>query len=157
VIFVEEHVAHLSDAFEAYNVRVHEDVVLKLFAKSLKGDARQWFRKLPAKSINSWDDLMKVFMGTWDVKVDVKFMLNALYEIKKKKNEAVIEFDLRFPHVLDKILDDMRPNDHVVLYYYMNAFEPHFGYALKEKEPNTLDDAKHKAIRMESHLFGLTN
>jgi hypothetical protein len=97
---------------------------------------------------------MKVFVDTWDDKIQPKFLINALYEIKKKENETVNEFNLKFQHVLDKILDEMMLDDLVVLYYYMNAFEPHFGFALKEKEPSFLGDAKQKAIKMESHLIG---
>lgn len=109
VVFAKQHVARLNDAFEAY-AGEHEDVVLKLFVKSLEGDAGQWFGKLPAKSIKSWGDLMKVFMVTWDVKIEPKFLLNALYEIKKKGNETVNEFNLRFQHILDKIPDEMMHN-----------------------------------------------
>lgn len=53
---------------------------------------------------------MKVFMDTWDVKLNVKFVLNSLYGIKKKENEFVIEFNNNFQHVLDNIIDDMRLN-----------------------------------------------
>ena len=40
---------------------------------------------LVGKSIKNWNDLMKVFMNTWDVKIDVKLLLNALFEIKQMK------------------------------------------------------------------------
>jgi hypothetical protein len=35
VVFAKEHVSRFSDAFEAYDSGEHEDVVLKLFSKSL--------------------------------------------------------------------------------------------------------------------------
>ena len=37
-------VSHLMDVFEAYDAGKHEDVVLKLFVKSLEGDAGQCFK-----------------------------------------------------------------------------------------------------------------
>lgn len=42
----------------------------------------------------------------------------------------------------------------VVFLYCINAFDPHFGFALKEKEFGNLEDSKHNAIKMESHLSG---
>lgn len=84
-------------------------------------------------------------MYTWDVKIEVQFLLNALDEIKKRENETVTKFNIRFQHMLHKIFDDMRPNDLVVLLCYMNAFDPHFGFALKEEEPSILEDANQKA------------
>jgi hypothetical protein len=46
---------------------------------------------------------MKVFVNTWDVKTNVELLLNALHEIKKKENEIVVEFNIRFQHVLDNL------------------------------------------------------
>jgi hypothetical protein len=42
-------------------------------------------------------------MEQWDVKKDGKILINELHEIKKKENETVREFNLRFQKLLDKI------------------------------------------------------
>ena len=47
----------LIDNFEM----VHEDVVLRLFSKSLVGDAALWFKNLEYGSIGSWSDLYNTF------------------------------------------------------------------------------------------------
>lgn len=48
----------------------------------------------------------------------------------------------------------MRPNNYVVPLYDMNAFVPHFGFSLKEKKPIDLEDAKKRASKIDSQLYG---
>jgi len=40
---------------------MHEDVVMRLFAKSLVGDVALWFKNLEVGSIGSWDELFGAF------------------------------------------------------------------------------------------------
>lgn len=74
----------------------------------------------------------------------MQFFLNALHEMNKRENETVVESNIRFQRVPDKIIDDRGPNGLVVFLYYMNSFDPHFGFLLKEKELIDLEDAKPK-------------
>jgi hypothetical protein len=39
----------------------HEDILMKMFMYSLEGNARQWYRILPASSISSLKDFHDVF------------------------------------------------------------------------------------------------
>jgi hypothetical protein len=47
---------------------MHEDVVMRLFAKSLVGVATLWFKNLEASSIGSWDEFFGVFSRYWGEK-----------------------------------------------------------------------------------------
>jgi hypothetical protein len=44
---------------------VHDDVTMRLFSKSLLGDAAVWFKGLGADSIGSWVELYNVFLKWW--------------------------------------------------------------------------------------------
>jgi hypothetical protein len=44
---------------------MHEDIILRLFSKSLVGDAALWFRNMKACSICSWTDFHHVFLRYW--------------------------------------------------------------------------------------------
>ena len=39
--------------------------MVKLFPRTLKGDASQWFYTMPSNSIDSFKTLVKVFMGQY--------------------------------------------------------------------------------------------
>ena len=55
-ITAEKHVEafeHFVDLFEID----YDDLCLRIFAKSLQGDVKQWFRHLQSESIDSWTEL----------------------------------------------------------------------------------------------------
>ena len=59
----------------------HEELWMKLFVQTVKGDERFWFSCLPVASISSWDELSSSFIKQFDGLVDVKLMLDRLMEI----------------------------------------------------------------------------
>ena len=76
-----------------------------------------------------------------------------MYQIKKKDNETLIEFNMIFQSRLDKIPDNAKPIYIVVLTFYLNAFDAQFGLSLKQKEPADLQDSMEKyATPLESYL-----
>jgi hypothetical protein len=44
---------------------IHEDVVMRIFCKSLFGDVALWFRNMEVFSIGSWDDFHCTFLRYW--------------------------------------------------------------------------------------------
>ena len=81
------------------------------------------------------------FLKTWDTKTDLSSLLTAILQVKKKESENIIEFNMRFQRMLDKIPNDVKPADIVILTFYLNAFESQFGLSLKKEEPKNLQDA----------------
>lgn len=73
-----------------------EDVMMKLFMQSLTEDAREWYRSLPAKSIDSWEEFKRVFREQYGDKIDSRFLLNDFNNISKGSNEMVVDFNTRF-------------------------------------------------------------
>ena len=60
VISVEKHIQgfeHFIDLFEID----HDDVCMRVFSQSLKGDTKHWFKHLHPETIRSWVELKKVF------------------------------------------------------------------------------------------------
>lgn len=142
IVTTKKHVDRFQCALYTNNADTYEDLVLKLFVKSLEGDAKLWFRNLPDGVIKNWNDLMRIFMGAWDIKIDNKFLLNQLHEIRKKGNETVQEINIKFQNVIDKIHDEVNPLDASILLYYVNAFDGQFGFMLRDKAPASLDAAQ---------------
>ena len=110
-------------ALQNYVVGEHEDVAMKLFVKTLEGEAALWFRRFPDKSIKTWDVLIKPFLKVWDENPDLASLINIFYQIKKRENETLMRFNLRFQRTLDKILDNAKLAKVVILTFYLNAFD----------------------------------
>jgi hypothetical protein len=59
-ITVEKHIQvfeHFIDLFEID----HDDVCMRDFSQSLKGDTNEWFKHLQPETISSWEELKSVF------------------------------------------------------------------------------------------------
>ena len=139
VITSEEHLRVFIDILNDFEVE-HEDVVIKLFVHSLIEDARDWFRRFPDDSINSWNDLEKFFKEQYGDKTNASFMLNYFSNIKKNPNESTFDFNVRYQKGMYKLFQVMRLNEDVFLTTYFNAFDSKVAYDLRDKDPKTLRD-----------------
>jgi hypothetical protein len=96
-----DHVAakkHL-EAFEIFidNFQImHEDVVTRIFCKSLFGDASFWFINLEACSIGSWTFFHVVFLKYWGERKYFDQYLIELNALKRKEDIVLITFKRRF-------------------------------------------------------------
>jgi hypothetical protein len=131
----------------------HEDVAMRLLAMSLTEDAQRWFRGLPDNHLASYDDFAKLLKSRWSTKKDSRMLLAQFNQIKKKENETVKEFDIRFDKLYDHISTDLRPPTTIVRVLYMNAFEGQFAFLLKDKAPDTLAKAKEYSTQIEENLL----
>ena len=73
----------------------NDAIMTRLFIGTLKGTAFDWFRSLPADSINSWVDLETLFLSRF-FEDDVEVTMNKLLETKQKPQEPIKEFIERF-------------------------------------------------------------
>jgi len=74
-----------------------------------EGKVALWFNNLKDNSINGYDMFEKKFKDHWEHKVDDRFLLNQLYEIKRKEGELIQEFNHRFDTLVNKIDKDLKP------------------------------------------------
>ena len=101
-ISIEDHIDKVWDHMEAYGAS-DEDVFMKGLPASLEGDVRKWFDRLPASSIYGYGNFVTNINSEWSRKLDGKFLLHQLFDIKKKENETVHEFNIRFDKTLGNI------------------------------------------------------
>jgi len=66
-ITAEKHLGAFEKFFNHFEI-VYEDVTMRLFSKSLFGDAALWFKSLGADSIGSWIKLYNAFLIYWGEK-----------------------------------------------------------------------------------------
>jgi hypothetical protein len=131
----------------------HEDVKMTLFVYSLEGDAAEWFTDFPAAKFSTLDEILNEFRKRWGDKKEHRFQLAALTTSQKKENETVVEFNTKFNNLVKSLHRDIKPSDAAILIYYIEAFEGEMRYALRDKDPQTLEAAQNIAIRVEQNLL----
>jgi hypothetical protein len=64
VISTENHIQEFEHFIDLFEID-HDDVCMRAFSQSLKGDTKDWFKHLHPETINSWEDFKKVFLKFW--------------------------------------------------------------------------------------------
>ena len=77
----------------------YEDVKMRLFAQSLSGEAKKWYKDLPAGSIKKFAAFQTTFLDTWDDKQSPLQVLSQYNNLKNGGFESVHEFSSRFMRV----------------------------------------------------------
>jgi hypothetical protein len=63
----QQHVEKMNDFFDLQKL-YEADVQMRLFAQSLAGDVKKWFKSLPAASIVDIATFHRSFLNRWEVK-----------------------------------------------------------------------------------------
>ena len=98
-----------------------EDVKMRLFAQSLSGEAKKWYKDLPPRSIRSFVGFQSIFLEIWD---DKKSPLQVLFQynnLKKGVFESVHEFSSRFMRLYNSIPPDIKPSPGADKLHYIDA------------------------------------
>ena len=85
----------------------YEDVKMRLFAQSVSGEAKKWFRYFPSISIPTFQAFQSAFLETRDDKKSALQVLSQYKNIKKGGFESFHEFSSRFMRVYNSILADI--------------------------------------------------
>ena len=145
---IEDHIDKVWDHMD-------EDVFMRGISFYLEGDVRKWFDRLPTSSINGYDHFIMKLRSDWSHKLDGKFLLHHLFDIKKRENETIHEFNLRFDKTVGNIPKEIRPKDQVIIIHYLNAFDGWLGFNLKDKNLNDLKTAQFNAKMAEHHATSM--
>lgn len=128
------------------------DVFMMLFVLTLEGSARDWYLSLSQGSIINWDTFHQAFNKIWALVKEGVILLEKFLEAKMTKNEIVKEFTQRFENLLKELLDRYKPTNDTILDQYVRAFIGHMTYALRDKKPQSLDEAKALAAEIEQKM-----
>jgi hypothetical protein len=131
----------------------HDDIMVRLFLQTLSGQAYEWYTTFPTRSIRSFDDFEAMFLSMFSPPVAYHTLLTNFTQICLKKNERIRDFNLRFNKILNKIPEDKRPNDPVILGFYKNSMPPNVKFTIRTSQIDTLDEAMTKATMMEEIMI----
>jgi hypothetical protein len=131
-----------------------EDIVMKLFSKTLHGNAKKWYDNLPNASITSMNQLEEVFLEEWGIQSeDISVLLKTFEHIKQTENETLFDFQSRFEDALHQIPASHRLEEEYVVHLYTYAILAHLGLPLSKRAPKTLDEAYGMAKGIERNIF----
>jgi hypothetical protein len=151
-ITAEKHVQNLEDFLDLYEVE-DDDVCIRMFALSLQGKVKNWFRNLPAASIRNFQQFMQIFLDRWVVRVNVFLILEEYEHLKRKPGETVHQFSARFNKVYHAIPADIRPPPGSSHLHYPDAFDPEMTFQLRERNTASLEEMQSIAVDVETNLL----
>ena len=97
------------------------EVICKVFSATLKGSARSWFRKLPPRTIDSFDDLSWLFIANFmSCRIRQK-NASHLFIVHQNETESLKDYVKRFNQAVLEVED---PNDKVVVMAMMEGLRP---------------------------------
>ena len=89
----------------------------------LDGQARKWFKELPARSVASIESLDDIFLKHWRERRDHLYYITAFKNLKRDNGESISNFTKRFNNMYSKIPTKIKPTDTSARITYANAFD----------------------------------
>ncbi|GAA0157494.1 hypothetical protein LIER_14749 [Lithospermum erythrorhizon] len=80
-----------------------DEVYARAFPSSLSGQALKWFHKLPSNSIDSWQNVVDLFMDKFGASIVADEDERTLMEIQQKPGKMLRSYATRFEEVATKI------------------------------------------------------
>jgi hypothetical protein len=149
---VEDHLAKFLQVMGNFDVE-HEDVVMRMFVSTLKGEARAWYKFLPDASIDGWGSFQEKFIERWTNTQDISFLCTVFSIIKKHESETVFQFNTRFSKFYNRIPNRVRHKEVVALIFYLKAFDGIFSVILRNEDPQNLEEAQAVTVKLERNYL----
>jgi hypothetical protein len=151
-ITAEKHIQSLEDFLDLFEVE-EDDVCIRMFSLSLQGKVKNWFKNLPAASIDNFHQFVKIFLDRWVIMRNVFLILEEYDHLKRQPGETVHQFSARFNKVYHSIPADIRPPPGSTHLHFPDAFDPEMAFQLRERNTATLEEMKKIAVDVEANLL----
>jgi hypothetical protein len=148
----QQHVDKMNDYLDLQEVD-EVDVQMRLFAQSLTGDTKKWFKALPAASIPDLVAFQRSFLDRWEVKKNPLQILSEYENIKRNQGEMVQDYCTRFNNLYNAIPNEIKPPPGLALIKFPDGFDADMSYQLRERNAATLEDMQRCAISVEANLL----
>jgi hypothetical protein len=117
------------------------------------GDAKKWFKALPAASIPDLVAFQRSFLDRWEVKKNPLQILSEYENIKRNQGETVQDYCTRFNNLYNAIPTEIKPPLGLALIKFPDGFDADMSYQLRERDVATLEDMQKIAISVEDNLL----
>jgi hypothetical protein len=85
-ITAEKHIQRFEHFLDLYEVE-DDDIYIRMFALSLQGKVKNWFKNLPTASIGNFHQFMQVFLDRWVIMGNVLLIQEEYDHLKRKPGE----------------------------------------------------------------------
>jgi hypothetical protein len=132
---------------------VHEDVIMRLFSKTLIRDAAVWFKGLRADSIGSWIEFSNDFLKYWTEYKSLDSYLADFYALKREQDEAFPVFNRRFYRVYHDMPLEVRLIEIAAMIYYVMGLHSERALPLLERKSSSLIHLFEDAQEVEENIY----
>ena len=126
---------------------------MRLFAQSLVGEVKKWFRTLPAGSILNSQHFEQIFLNKWQEKKNLVQMLTQYNQLKRGNEKIVKRFSEKFKRTYNALPNECKPPKGMAKIHYVEGFDDDFSLLLRERRSTTLADMMNDAIEVEVNLM----
>jgi hypothetical protein len=150
-VTTEKHMEAFETLIDQFEI-IHEDVVMRMFSRSLSGDVAAWFRCLETGSIGSWTELYHAFLKGWGENKSLDqywFEFNAL---RRGEDEALVIFNRIFFSAYHSMPVEIRPTETAAMVYYIMAQHLELVFLLRERKSSSLIHLFEDAIEVEANI-----
>jgi hypothetical protein len=131
----------------------HEDMKMILFAQSLLGEFKKWFKALRAVSIHDFTTFETSFLAIWGDKKNPLQLINQYKNMKRSPEETMQEFSTRFMKVYNSIATEVQAPLRAAQLRYTDSFDNNFALLLRERRSTTLGTMMSDAIKVEVNMM----
>jgi hypothetical protein len=104
----QQHVDKMNDYFDLQEVD-EADVQMRLFAQSLTGDIKKWYKYLPTASVPNLVMFQRIFLDRWEVKKNPLQILSEYENIRRNQGEMVQDYCTHFNNLYNAIPAEIKP------------------------------------------------
>ena len=123
----------MEDSFDYMEI-ADETIKMRIFAQSLGGDVKKWFKGLPPNSIHDLPSLYQTFINKWEVKTNPLQILAEYKNLKRNVGEIVHDYSTRFNSIYNALPPNMKPPQGLALVKYPEGFDADMAYQLRERD-----------------------
>ena len=108
---------------------------MRIFAQSLGGEAKKWFKSLTPNSINDLPSLYQTFINKWEIKKRPLQIISQYNNLKRNTRESVQDYCTRFNSLYNALPPNMKPPLGLALAKFPEGFDPDMALQSKRKIP----------------------
>jgi hypothetical protein len=150
-ITTEKHIQDFEHFIDLFEID-HDDVCMRAFSQSLKGDTKEWFKHLHLETISSWEELKNVFLKFWGKKKSLDLQLTEFYALKGKSNETISTFSRSFSNIYYNFPKEIQPTEAVAMLHYATTLHPDLSFLLMERRPKSLQQMFNDAQEIQHNI-----
>lgn len=101
---------------------------MRLFAQTLTGDVKKWFKAFPANNIADLANFHRLFIDRRERKKNPLQILSEYDSIRRASNESVQDYCTRFNNIYNPIPANIKPPPNLALIKFTDGFDVDMSY-----------------------------